>query len=227
MTSALCPGVAPAAPGRVPTRGARHAGRAAALLAGGSAAAHLALLFAPGHGVAMLVPIAAMAVACAGCAVRAWRCQARGDLLALMFMSLGMALLHAALVLGIPGQAGMHAMHEGGAPAAAQPAGAATAAGAGAVTAGDAGASTMLAVIVLELAVAWAAGLAVRLQGAGSLPQAPRFAAARPGAAAQPAAVPPAAAHPAAGQPRALQLPVSSVRRTTSATTSSAEPLRS
>lgn len=118
---------------------------AAASLTAVSFVAHLFMLFAGGHGPLLAVALAAMALSCAWCAVHGCLRPSGRGLAMLMGMSLAMALLHAVLVLGPPGGVGMHAMHGG-----------AHASGAGS---GD---ELMLAIVGLELAIAWLAGLAIR-----------------------------------------------------------------
>ncbi|HXD28632.1 MAG TPA: hypothetical protein VN621_07705 [Arthrobacter sp.] len=152
------------APHRVPAAG-RWAGAGAACLTLGSLALHVVMLASGGHGLVLGLLLAVMALACTGCAAHAvLRPGCRGSL-ALAGMSIGMALVHAVLVLGLPGGAGMHGMNDGGA----HPSGA----GAGAGGAGSMHADLMLAVVGLELAVAWLTGLSmhrVRTASHGKMP---------------------------------------------------------
>jgi len=144
---------------RVPVAG-RWASAGAACLTLGSLALHVAMLASGGHGLVLGLVLAVMALACAGCAAHAvLRPGCRGSLV-LAGMSIGMALVHAVLVLGLPGGAGMHGMHDGGA----HPSGA----GADGAGAGSVHADLMLAVVGLELAVAWLTGLSVHRVRAAS-----------------------------------------------------------
>lgn len=121
------------------------AASAAASLTAVSVAAHVLMLSTHGHGPVLAVVLIGMTLACAWCAVHGFlRPSGHGPAL-LMSMSLVMALLHAVLALGPPGGAGMHAMHDGSPPS-----------GTGS---GD---GLMLAIIGLELAIAWLAGVAIR-----------------------------------------------------------------
>lgn len=128
----------PALPVPVP---GRWAGAGAACLTLGSLALHVVMLVSGGHGLFLGLVLAVMALACAGCAAHAvLRPGCRGAL-GLLGMSIGMALVHAVLVLGLPGGAGMQGMHDGGA--------------------GSMHADLMLAVVGVELAVAWLVGLSI------------------------------------------------------------------
>ncbi|MBM6622410.1 hypothetical protein JTF08_12390 [Micrococcaceae bacterium RIT802] len=146
-----------ATPGRVGLPG-RTAGLAAAVLTAASLVVHVVMIAGGGHGVALGILLAAMALSCAGCAAHAaLRPGCRGSL-ALVGMSIGMALLHAVMALGLPGGPGMHAMHDGGSHLA----------GSGAGPAGAGHAGLMLLVIVLELAVAWFAAYGVHRARSGA-----------------------------------------------------------
>lgn len=146
----------PALPAGRATRGrvglpGRTAGVAAAVLTAASLVVHVVMIAGGGHGVALGLLLAVMALSCAGCGAHAvLRPGCRGSL-ALVGMSIGMALLHAVMALGLPGGPGMHAMHDGGSHLADS--------GSGPAGAGQAG--LMLLVIVLELAVAWLAAYGV------------------------------------------------------------------
>lgn len=157
MTATVLPAgyrIASPAAGRSGHRPAPAPGRcttlAAAVLTATSVVVHVLMIAGGGHGAAVGILLALMALSCAWCAVHAvLRPGCRGSL-ALVGMSISMALAHAVMALGIPGGPGLHAMHDGGTHLV----GAGAAAGAG-------HGQLMLVVIVLELGVAWLAAYGV------------------------------------------------------------------
>lgn len=121
------------------------AASAATSLTAVSVAAHVLMLFTHGHMPVLAVVLVAMTLACAWCAVHGFLHRSGHGMALLMGMSLAMALLHAVLVFGPPGGSGMHTMHGGSPPS---------------IT--GSGDGLMLAIVALELAIAWSAGLAIR-----------------------------------------------------------------
>lgn len=109
-----------------------------------AAAAHVWMLAVHGHGPWLSVLLLAMTVLCLKCAAGAWFRAGISELGPIMGMSLGMAVLHAALALGLPGGTGGHGH------------------GASGFGAANAAAGPMLGIVVLELAVAFAAAWALR-----------------------------------------------------------------
>ncbi|GAA1355495.1 hypothetical protein GCM10009596_02810 [Arthrobacter rhombi] len=131
-------------------------GFAAAGLTAASVVLHVLMVVDGGHGAALGIVLAVMAVSCAGCAVHSvLRPGCRGSL-ALVGMSITMALAHAVIALGVPGGMGIHAVHDGGSHLR------------GAGAAGAEHGQLMLLVIGVELAVAWLAAYAVHRARAGA-----------------------------------------------------------
>lgn len=134
----------------------RWAGFTAAGLTAASVVLHVLMVVDGGHGAALGIVLAVMAASCAGCAVHSvLRPGCRGSL-ALVGMSITMALDHAVMALGVPGGMGRHSQHDGGSHL--------TVAG----TAGADHGQLMLLVIGVELAVAWLAAYAVHRARAGT-----------------------------------------------------------
>ncbi|WP_138442617.1 hypothetical protein [Sinomonas susongensis] len=93
------------------SRSAGHHARWAAAAAGGGVAAHLAMVASGGL---MAWAAVVMAAACAPCAWSMWRAPSLRSARILVGMSLGMALLHGALLLGVtPGMAQAGMAHAG------------------------------------------------------------------------------------------------------------------
>ncbi|GAA4368180.1 hypothetical protein GCM10023166_14880 [Paeniglutamicibacter cryotolerans] len=125
-------------------RPGRAGNRGVAVLVLVAASAHVWMLAVHDHGPWLSVLLLAMTALCLKCAAGAWFKPGVSELGPIMGMSLGMAVLHAALALGVPGGTGGHDH---------------AAAGYGAA---NTAAGLMLGIVVLELAVAFAAALALR-----------------------------------------------------------------
>lgn len=117
-----------------------------------SVAAHIWMLAAHAHGVALTVLMIAMTLWCAWCAVEAIGRPTTHCLQRLLLMSLAMAGVHTVMLLGMPGtDSGGHAHHHAtydAAPAA--------------ITAASDHAQAMLMIIAVEFLVAGACALSLR-----------------------------------------------------------------
>lgn len=134
-------------------------GRWVAIPAAIGAVAHIWVLIAHPHGVVLGALMIAMAMWCGMCAIEAWRKPNDRGFRMLIGMSIAMAIIHVALVLGDHGGSGGHA-HHGASDSALL---GAEAAGTDALV-GTSMIAAMLGIAALELVIAFCAAVAIRMR---------------------------------------------------------------